>query len=303
MNMIDRIDWLAQRRTGIGGSDAAAILGLSKWNTPLTLWLDKTGQAVESGENEQEKRWGTILEPVIKQEYAQRTGRAIFAPGMQRHIKHHFMIANVDGVSNDDRLVEIKTARTSEGWGEEGSDQVPEDYLIQVQHYLTVLELGVADVAVLIGGSDFRIYTIQADVELQAMLIDAEARFWQLVVDRVAPAPTSFSDAQALYRSVRSKSVVASEAVLNAVDRLRVVKQVLKNYADEEDKCKAEIAAYMGENDTLIDGAGKVLATWKLAAAPKRLDAKALAAKHPDIHAAFLKEGEASRRFLLKEGK
>ena len=302
MDRHDRADWLAQRRTGIGGSDAAAVMGLSKWRSPLSVWLDKTGQSVDDEESEP-MRWGTLLEPVIRQEYATRTGRTVIAPGFQRHPRHEFMVANVDGVTVEDRrLVEVKTARTADRWGEPGSDQVPEDYLIQTQHYMAVLGLSVADIAVLIGGSDFRIYTIEADTELQDMIVEAEARFWQSVIDREAPAPISYADAQAMYgRHARKDSAVfASEAVLDACDRLAFIRHQMKAFEADEEAQKAIVMAAMGEHDTLTDAAGKTLATWRLAAAPKRFDAKAFSAAHPDLYAAFLKEGEPSRRFLLK---
>lgn len=298
---IDRAAWLEQRRTGIGGSDAAAVIGISKWRTPLSVWLDKTGQA-GSAEETEPMRWGTLLEPVIRQEYAQRTGREIVMPGFLRHPQHEFMVATPDGVSRDNRLIEIKTARSADGWGEPGSDQVPEDYLIQVQHYMAVTALPVADIAVLIGGSDFRIYTVAADAELHEMLISAEEAFWRTVLDRTPPEPVSYADAVAMYgRHARKDSpVIASKASLTAIDELKAIRADLKRLEAEEEARKAFVMAEMRDNDTLTDAAGRVLATWRLAAAAKRLDGKALAKAHPDIHAAFLKEGEASRRFLLK---
>lgn len=299
---LSRADWLEQRRTGIGGSDAAAVIGISKWRTPLSVWLDKTGQAPDSTETEPMK-WGTLLEPVIRQEYANRTGREVMAPGFRRHPLHGFMVANVDGVAPQDaRLIEVKTARSGDGWGEPGSDQVPEEYLIQVQHYMAVLDLPVADIAVLIGGSDFRIYTVPADKELQAMLVDAEAQFWRTVEAGIPPAPVSYADAQALYgRYARKDSTVtASQDVLDAVAALRRTKDKIAALEADEEAAKAVIMTAMGEHDTLIDAAGKPLATWRMASPAKRLDGKALSAAHPDIYAAFLREGEASRRFLLK---
>lgn len=297
----DRAAWLEARRTGIGGSDAAAVLGLSKWQTPLSVWLDKTGQAEGVEENEP-MRWGSLLEPVIRQEYAQRTGREIVMPGLLRHPKHDWMLATPDGVSRDNRLIEIKTARSADGWGEPGSDQVPEDYLIQVQHYMAVTALPVADIAVLIGGSDFRIYTVDADAELHDMLMSAEDAFWRTVIDRTPPEPISYADAMAMYgkRVRKDSAVVASEEVLTALDELKSIRAAIKKEEAEEEARKAVIIKAMGEHDTLIDAAGKVLVTWRMSAPPMRLDGKALAKAHPDIHAAFLKEGEGSRKFLIK---
>jgi len=297
----DRAAWLEQRRTGIGGSDAAAVLGISKWRTPLSVWLDKTGQADAVEENDS-MRWGTLLEPVIRQEYAQRTGREIVMPGLIRHPQREWMLATPDGVSRDNRVVEIKTARSADGWGEPGSDQVPEDYLIQVQHYMAVTALPVADIAVLIGGSDFRIYTVESDAELQEMLVAAEDAFWRTVVERTPPAPISYADAMAMYgkRARKDSPVVATEEVLTALDELKTIRAAIKTAEVEEENRKAVIIKAMGENDTLLDAAGKVLVTWRMSAPPMRLDGKALAKAHPDIHAAFLKEGEGSRKFLIK---
>ena len=149
-----RDDFLKSRATGIGGSDAAAILGLSRWKSPFQVYQEKRGEAAQTPDNAS-MRWGRYLEPVVRQAYADDTGRAVRLPdGLVRHQQHTFMIANLDGVTDDGRVVEIKTARTSQGWGEPGSDQVPQEYLLQAQHHMAVTGLVVADVAVLIGGSD-----------------------------------------------------------------------------------------------------------------------------------------------------
>lgn len=296
----NRATWLEQRRLGIGGSDAPAIMGLSKWRTPLSVWLDKTGQ-IEAADESEPMRWGTLLEPVIRQEYATRTGRAVVTPGLIRHPDHEFIIGTPDGIADDGRIVEIKTARSGDGWGEPGSDQVPDDYLIQVQHYMMLSGAALADVAVLIGGSDFRVYTVPADRELHGMMVDAEAAFWQQVVDRIPPPAVSYADAVAMYgRASKAASVVADEAIIDALFRLKLTRRALVERENDEDQLKATIMAAMGECDTLIDAKGAVLATWKASAAPKRLNAKALAAAHPEIHARFLEEGQPSRRFLLK---
>ncbi|MGH8029807.1 MAG: YqaJ viral recombinase family protein, partial [Arenimonas sp.] len=197
-----REEFLANRRRGIGGSDVAAILGLSPWRTALDVYHDKRGESPEQPDNEA-MAWGRALEPVIRQEYANRTGRQILVPEHQVvHPEHDFMIANLDGITTDDRVFEAKTARAGTGWGEPGTDQVPQPYLLQVQHYLAVMRYDVADIAVLIGGSDFRIYEVPADPELQAMMIEAEAEFWQRVLAGNPPDPVSYADALQRYGQI-----------------------------------------------------------------------------------------------------
>jgi len=184
---------LAERYTGIGGSEAPAALGLSPWKTPLELFLDKREQRVTTAN--EAMRWGQLLEPVIRQEYAERTGRIVrMPPGTIRHGKFKFMLAHFDGVTDDQRIFEAKTARSSEGWGPSGSDEIPHHYLIQVQHYLAVTGFAIADVAALIGGNDFRIYEVPADAELQELIIDGEATFWAAFLRGEPPEPDYESD-------------------------------------------------------------------------------------------------------------
>lgn len=293
-------EWLKARRTGIGGSDAPAVLGLSKYKTPFQVFQEKAG-LVESTPDNENMLWGRVLEPVIRQQYAERTGRTVRIPAdMLRHSAHDFMIANVDGVTDDGRLLEIKTARTAKDWGEPGSDQVPQAYLIQVQHYLAVTALPVADVAVLIGGSDYRQYEIPADEELQEMIIEGEAEFWNNLQAGIAPETISFADAQARYgRHSTAGEVIASEEVLQAIKHLEVIKTESKRLEALEEENKAVIMRALGELDTLVYQ-GKTLATWKASTPAKRFDSKAFQEVHPDLYQQFIKTGEPSRRLLIK---
>lgn len=297
-----RQEWLQKRRAGIGGSDAAAVLGLSKWRTPLEVYYDKRGEGTDQEDNEA-MLWGRALEPVVRQQYAERTGRVVRVPeGIIQHPQYAFMLANLDGVTDDGRLVEIKTARSPIGFGEPGTDEVPQAYLIQVQHYLTVTALPVADLAVLIGGSDFRLYEIPADRELQEMIIEGEAEFWHEHVERgIPPEPVSVADMQARYgRASRAASVVAGPTVQEATEKLRLIRAEMKRLEVSEEDQKAIIMGALGDADTLLDTDGSILVTWKAAKPAQRFDAKALEAFDPLLYSKFIKTGEPSRRFLLK---
>lgn len=205
------------RATGIGGSDAAAVLGLSQYKTALDVYLEKTGQAAPF-EDTAATKWGRLLEPAVRQEYAERTGRVVTQPKeMLRCTKYPFMIAHPDGVVLDPlRGYEGKTARTDHGWGEPGTDQVPEAYLIQVQHYMVVMEIEVFDVVPLIGGSDFRMYEVPANRELQELIIDAEHDLWQRVQRADPPEPNWNHEHTArairkLYPGTNGSTIDASE--------------------------------------------------------------------------------------------
>lgn len=287
---------LEKRRRGIGGSDAPAVCGVSPWKSPYQVWLDKRGEG-EQQEDNPAMFWGRTLEPVIRQRYSDVTGREVIVPNsVIEHPRIPWMIGLLDGIADGERVLEVKTARSLDGWGEEGSAEIPEAYLIQVQHYMIVTAKPVADVAALIGGNDFRIYEVPADHELQELIIEKEAAFWELVKNGTPPEVTSYADIKQRFGAMSKAVQVQAEAyVIQALERLKQLKQLAK----EEEELKALIMAAMGEADTLVSG-DQVLATWKLAKASKRFDSKAFEKAHADLYREFLKEGEPSRRLLIK---
>lgn len=182
--------WLAERRTGIGSSDAAAIAGLSGWRTPWEVYLDKTGQLPDV-EPTPEQRWGLRHEPTIAAAYEEQQGVSLAKPYLMRHPKYPWMLATVDRITDAGRIVELKTANphAAKDWGEPWTDQVPEQYLIQVQHQMAVVDADAADIAVLVGLSDFRVYTVRRCDQLIFDLIHLEQEFWAQVEARKPPTP------------------------------------------------------------------------------------------------------------------
>ncbi len=181
---LSKEEWLRYRKQGIGGSDVAAILGISKWNSAIQLWMDKTNQTNEPVEINEAMEWGTILESIICDHFAMVTGKTVMeVKAMLQHPEHPFMLADVDGVTTDENgypaILEIKTA--SEYKRDEWSEGVPAYYQTQVQHYLCVTGVSKAYVAVLFGGNSFKIYEVDADPEIQSMLMAVEKNFWNQV--------------------------------------------------------------------------------------------------------------------------
>ena len=127
-------EWLHWRKKGIGGSDVSAILGINKWTSAIELWLDKTNQKNDPVEVNEAMQWGTILEPIIRDHFADVTGKTVMeVKAMLQHPDHPFMLADVDGVTTDDNgdtaILEIKTA--SEFKRDEWSEGVPSYYQTQ----------------------------------------------------------------------------------------------------------------------------------------------------------------------------
>lgn len=297
-----REKWLLERRKGIGGSDAGVICGLSPWKSPYQLYLEKRGEA--SGPEETEPmRWGTMLEPVIRQRYADVTGRTVqLVPEILQHPKHAWMLGSLDGIA-EDRVLEVKTARLPTGWGdpEETPVVIPDVYHAQVQHYMAVTGLVLCDVAVLIGGSDFRIYEVPADAEVQGLIIDQEAEFWQRVQAGEPPEPTTFADVKARFGAAsRSASVTATKNIMEEIGLLKRVKESMGALKATEEQAKAEIMKFLAEKDTLVALDGTVLVTWKKSKDSTKFDADAFKREHPGLYAQYSKPTAGSRRFLTK---
>lgn len=316
-----RSAFLERRRSGIGGSDIAAIVGLSKFKTPYDVWLSKSG--LDEPEDEADKPWlywGSILEDVVAKEYALRGGGKVQRVNAQLiHPEHHFAVANIDravvnpqiagrvwwkdGRLTTDRILECKTANgfAASAWGADGSDQIPEAYLCQVQWYMGITGAGFADVAVLIGGSDYRSYTIEADAGLFADLLAEGEAFWRLVESGIAPDPQTVADAQARWpQHLKAKSHIASGSAARAVDELAEIKDQMAELKAREEGLKLTIMAEMQDAEVLTDMSDPI-ATWKAQSAD-RIDAKKLRADHPEI-AALYTSTSSTRVLRLKSKK
>jgi putative phage-type endonuclease len=198
---LNRDDWLAVRKHGIGSSDAGAAVGLNPYMSQLELWMIKTGRdadlpKIDPTDDSTAAFFGTMFEPLVASLYTRRTGNKVRRiNSVLQHPEIPWMLANIDreiiGV-DDVQILECKTA------GEFGSrlwrDGVPEYVQLQVQHQLSVTGRMAADVCCLICGQEIRIYRIDRDDALIARLIELERKFWRYVeTDTAPPADGSIS--------------------------------------------------------------------------------------------------------------
>jgi len=172
------------RSTYIGSSDAPKIAGLSKWGSPLSVWMEKTGMA--EPKRETLRMWlGTKLEPIVLELYEQKTGRLpdrVVEPDDDPilHPDHSFI-----GAHPDYERLECKTTQYASGWGDDMSTAtvddmtIPIDYFIQTQHQNMVMGWDWTDLAVLIGHDDFRRYRVPADPKVIENLLAVEVALWQ----------------------------------------------------------------------------------------------------------------------------
>lgn len=300
---LSREDWLRYRKKGIGGSDVASLLGISKWKSEIELWLDKTNQTNNVTEDNEAMEWGRIMEPVIRNHFAEITGKTVVeVKAMLQHPEYPFMLADVDGLTADDEgnpaILEIKTA--SEYKRSEWEEDIPVYYQTQVQHYLCVTGVQKAYVAVLIGGNSFKIYEVDADEEIQQMLIAVEQKFWNCVQNMIRPEIDGSDAAKNLLDSLYHGGI--AEQIVIPDEGVEYVDAYIEACA-EEDNAKAKkqdasnhIKEIMGDYDKATCLGHNI--SWK-PVSTERLDTKALKEQEPEIYAKYVKTS-ISRRFTLK---
>jgi putative phage-type endonuclease len=188
--------WLVDRRSGIGGSDIAGIMGLSPWGSPLQVWESKIGRY--SLPDTEKMAWGRLLEREIVAEAVRRLGGTLLpVPSTIRHRAYPYFMASLDAmidVNGEPCVLECKT--TSEHAAAEWERNGPPDhYLAQVQWYLMVSGLATGYIATLFGGQRMLIWEVSEDREWQQKAICAGVEFWKLVSSRTPPPATENDDA------------------------------------------------------------------------------------------------------------
>ena len=314
---LSRREWLAVRKQGIGGSDAAAAVGLNPYQSQLELWMIKTGRFSEDSPDESETKpnidskmyWGQILEPIVAQHYTKVTGRKVRK--VNAILQHadcdkSWMLANIDYrvVGSDEvQLLECKTA------GEYGAklwkDGVPEYVACQVQHQLAVTGLQAADVCVLICGQQLKIYRIERDEELIAKLIELERLFWQYVQSNIPPCADGSESSGVALRCLfpqdygQTLDFSDNTYVSSLFDSLINTRKQLSFYQQQEEFYKQLLQQNLGEASYAQFAQGSL--SWKKAKDSVYLDTTALAKDHPQLCQQYQRSKVGSRRFLVYE--
>lgn len=282
---VDRATWLAARRSGLGGSDASAILGLSKYRCARDVYYDK----VEGREQEPNEamRWGQLLEATIRAEFTERTGITVVKAGLHRSRRHPWLLHSPDGFTGDDGLYEGKVARRAEDW-EDG--QVPDHAELQVQHGMACLGLGHAWVVGLLNAQRLVWRRVPRDQELIDKLERAEQTFWYFHVLAESPPPWGGSEAAAKTLAERFPNASGRSVELTAEEAV----QLRAEYQRAKDNQAADEAAFREAQNAIRDRMGDAefarvggvdVFSWKQNGSA--FDEKRFAAEHPDLYEEF----------------
>lgn len=292
------------RSTFLGGSDAAAVMGLSPWATPVELWQQKTGRKPrEEPDAAQLKRFerGHRLEPFIRDmavEKLRSMGLEVeLITYNERYVdpEHAFLSCEIDFELRLTGEIEIggnavvfdgehinADAKSVTGfarmkWGQEDTEDVPIEYAAQFMHGLMVTGRRYCLVAALRSFDDVDLFWTVRDDETIAAMRPKLVSFWvdHVLADK-APDPMVFDDIKALFPNDDGQAVAASQEIADKVERLRTVKADIKSLEDIEEALRFDIAEWISPHALLTFG-GKEIASWK-GQNDTRLDEKLLAA-------------------------
>ncbi|MGW1840869.1 YqaJ viral recombinase family nuclease [Streptomyces sp. NPDC002067] len=256
-------EWHAARAAGIGGSEIAAVLGLSPYESRFSLWHRKKG-LVAPVEETDAMYWGTALEPVICAEFARRHPERDVQPApTYAAAGRAWQIANPDRLLANDgdpaALLEAKTSRDDIGWGEEGTGEIPVYYRAQCLYYLDVLGLDRCHVAVLIGGSDYREYIVEYDLADALQMRSAGAEFMRSLAADERPEIDGHG---ATYQTVRELPEglddVDVEIPAQLRDRWHTAQDTYWAAEDELTACKAQLLDAIGTGRRATCGGDRV---------------------------------------------
>ncbi len=308
--MKNKQEWLRERKNYLGGSEIAIICGVSSFDkTALDVYLSKVNpdivELTKDDPNYEAAYWGTKQEKIIAERYAEERNVIIQTqPTLIRHPKYPFIACNIDRwVGNREYILECKTAHfyKVKQWGEQGTDNIPESYLIQVAYYAAICNVPKVDIAVLIGGQNFRIYTYNRDKNLEDKLIKIAYNFWHNHIEkRVPPKCVNTRDTFNLFPQSNNKQITAKDEILTKLEELKMAREEESRIQTTSEKLKVEIQEFMRDYDVLIDVNGNVIATWKNTVPRSLVDLKTFKEKYREIYEKCINYGKQSRVFLIK---
>lgn len=295
------------RQKYLGGSDVAAVLGVSPWKTALDLFNDKikprgperTGRQLSRG-----IRWESVVAEMLTETLVAH-GHKVEIVGTNRRFKdpgHPFLAAEIDYEIRLDGAeeitnVELKTVHPFKmrEWGESGSDELPIHYTAQVAHGMGVTRRKSAMLAALFGADELRVYPVAVDQETIEAIRARCIAFWQNhVMQGIAPAPTNLADLAKLFpKEIEDRPALLADNELTLMAmRAREIGAQVKALESEAERIEFQIKLAMKECGELVLPNQKTAFTWKLQKG-KSVDQERLKAEFPEAFKACMKPWES----------
>jgi putative phage-type endonuclease len=300
----DTAHWLRMRKQGLGASDSASVLGLSKWGTPLSVYLDKLSDAIDDSMSDRQD-WGHRLEEPIAQWVRDTKGLDVGAsPGLIRSEEFPWLLATPDRKVIEGDVVVPLEIKSSDAFMKDAWDNgIPLNYQIQIQQQILIMGAPHGYLVVLHGGNTPDFYTVPADREFHEQLIRLTRNFWENnILAGVAPEPITLDDAALKWTADPAVKVEGGEALYDLWGAYGLMQAEAVALNEKLDAVKLQLQIAM-QDAVELTHRGQTLFTWKPRKGVTKFDDKAFATDHPELHAKYMKTGAPTRMFLRKKAK
>lgn len=294
-----------ERSKVIGGSEIAAVMGLSRWKTPLALWAEKTGEILQEDISGREYvQLGTELEDFVAKKFERETGKKVRRDTrtFTYSSEYPYMVAHIDRrIQGTDELLECKTCSA---WKEKEwqGEEIPVEYILQVMWYLGILGMKKGYIAVLIGGQKFVWKELEFDQELFDRMVSHAKNFMQAVQDKQPPIAMA-GDKETLGKLYTGTGGqldledAAMKSIEQDLEERAALQRTIESAEQRIEEIENRIKQEMGENDLAVTEKYKI--TWK-SQVSRRLDTEKV--KAAGIYDEYCKE-TAARVFRVSENK
>ena len=279
-------DWLALRKSSIGGSDAGALVGLNQYSSAISVYADKKGLSKDK-ETSEAMRLGTDLEAYVAERFAEKENKKVRNDFfMYADDEYDFITANIDRrVVGENAGLECKTMGSFSGYNLEDGE-IPSHYYAQCQHYMMVMGFDRMYLAILVLQRGLYVIPIERDDEFIKSLREAEIKFWTTNIEKsIMPAPDGSDASLDTLKEIFPKAMPNTEIAVPGLDHLvkdyKAYGELEKEYKEKKSKVQAEICRRLGTNEV---GVGNDYGcSWK-EQSRESVSPKKLKAKYPRIY-------------------
>ena len=300
---MSREEWLEHRRNAIGGSDAAALVGMNPYSSPYSVWADKLGKLAPTPDNEAMKQ-GRDLESYVAQRFTEKTGKKVQRENaIIYNPKYPWAHANIDRkLIGEDAILECKTC-SALSMKKFKNGEYPSNYYTQVVHYMAVTGASKAYIAVVVLGKEFLVFEVERDEDEIAALMKAEEEFWQLVKNQTPPPADGSEATTETIKTIYSESgegecsLFGFDAEINQYielgKRIKELTELQSEYANR-------IKSFMGE--AARGESQKYKVSWA-SGLRSTFDSKRFALEHPELDLSGYYKTTSTRTFRITEKK
>lgn len=304
----DRAEWLEHRKSGIGSSEVASILGLNPWQTPYQLWRRKKGMDAPQEETFAMKA-GHYLEDAVTMFWADETGREVIKSSagdwlfvnteknfLRASPDRTFWISGMAKNSQNKGILECKTTQMAID-----PNDLPKHWFCQLQYLLGVSEMTQGSLAWLCSGREFGYKDIALVPDFYGWMIEEVEKFWtDYIIGDKEPEAISVTDVVTKYsRHTDGKIIEATTDIVTAYNQLKDVRTEISKLEATKDELEARIKIGFGDAEAMSYG-GQTLATWKAAKDSSKFDSKLFCKENPELAEKYTTTQPGSRRFILK---